>query len=125
MGMPSMCIGRIAVLCLLPAAALAAPLQETPRQLDQLKGLIGGGGQQKGQGGAANPLGALGGAGGLDKLLGQATGAAAKQNRRSRTRRQLDQLKGLVGGGQNGQAAGGIDGLIGQLTGGANKNQCI
>ena len=63
-------IARVILLALFPMSALGAPIQYTPRQLDQLTGLLGG--AQAGQG--ANPLGALGGAGGLDGLLGQFTG---------------------------------------------------
>lgn len=67
----SLCTGRVILLALLPSLALAAPIQHTPRQLNQLKGLLGGG---KGQ--AANPLAGLTGGAGLDKLLGKATGGA-------------------------------------------------
>ncbi|KDN50982.1 hypothetical protein RSAG8_00611, partial [Rhizoctonia solani AG-8 WAC10335] len=103
-------IKHIAILCLLPAAALAAPLQERPRQLDQLKGLLGGG-NKPAAGGAANPLGELG------QLVGGAK--AAKQNPQLSKR-----TFGMFGGGMPGMGGGGgggLDGLLGGLGGGLGQ----
>jgi hypothetical protein len=69
---PSLCIGRLAILFLLPISVLAAPIQHTPRQLDALKGLLGGIDPLGAVGSAADAAGGLPDAagGGLDQLTG-------------------------------------------------------
>lgn len=64
-------VSRVILFALLPISTLGAPIPHIPRQLEQLKGLLGGANGQ-----AANPLNGLIGGAGLDKIVGQAAGAA-------------------------------------------------